>query len=584
MKKKQSITIRFSLIVSLTVVCVAVCLGFLSYLTSKKLVQISMGNQAVSISERVAKEISTDDFQSVVDAMKRKDSVDSILVSSEYQRIQKVLNFYKESMGMRYIFTMYRDSKGKLYYVIDGYDKQTKKEDISLPYDKEILENMPMTPTVYSSKKSTYGPLEQSEQWGALLTAATPIIKDGNVIGMIGVDLEGAKVYKELTKIRTLTYVVTSFATVIILLLSIIIVRRITKPIVELTEVAQKIEQGELINQGQKEYKNEIGVLYKAFNSMITHMQGTINLINNTAVDLKNTESTITNLSKEARNTAKENENNHILLRNRVTTQEEHAYDVQKVVEEMAQEVNGIYESSKQSESLTEQVVVSSTSGKQQLEQTKQSFDDTKTMNAEVMNAITLLYDKSVAINEFIDLIDSISEQTNLLALNASIEAARAGEHGKGFAVVADEVRKLADNSSKTVQDVTNLIQEMHIVVKDTFKRVEASQIKIEQTHQDVISGIQSFDDIRINIESIAHQMKDIQQKVIDLKIVEDTTFRKMKALQEQTEFIRSGMDTYEQTITKQSDIMDKIKDENERLNKLSETLSDVLSLFQQKN
>ena len=543
-----------------------------------------MGNQAMAISERVTKQISDKDFQHVLNLMAKKEPVSSITESREYKRIQQTLNFYKQSMGVKYVFTMYRDKNGQLYYVVDGYDSKTDKDDISLPYDKETLENMLITTSIYKNKKSAFGSLEQSSEWGALLTAGTPIMKDGKVIGLVGVDLEGEKIFHELNRIRMLTYIITTLATILILVLSLLIIRRITNPIKELTKVAQKIEQGELISGGKGSHKNEIGLLYKAFDSMITHIQGTINLIKHTTADLKNTEKSITDLSKHASEAAKENEENHHTLRGRVTTQEEHAHDVQKVVQEMALEVNGIYESSKQSEPLTERVITSSTSGKYQLEQTKQSFQDTKAMHSEMMNAITLLYDKSVAINEFIDLIDSISEQTNLLALNASIEAARAGEHGKGFAVVADEVRKLADNSSRTVQDVTKLIQEMHAVVQDAFKRVETSQLKMEQTHQDVISGIQSFDDIRESIESIAHQMKEIQRKTTDVKEVESITLQKMKALQEQTEYIRTGMDTYEQTIKKQREIMDKIEEENERLNTLSETLSNVLSLFQQKS
>ena len=72
-------------------------------------------------------------------------------------------------------------------------------------------------------------------------------------------------------------------------------------------------------------------------------------------------------------------------------------------------------------------------------------------------HTISSLNKSSSEIGNISQIITSISSQTNLLALNASIEAARR-EHGKGFAVVAEEVRKLAEQSSKSAEDITNLI------------------------------------------------------------------------------------------------------------------------------
>ena len=132
----------------------------------------------------------------------------------------------------------------------------------------------------------------------------------------------------------------------------------------------------------------------------------------------------------------------------------------------------------------------------------------------DLTNAMSVIQETSLKIQDIITSIEDIASQTNLLSLNASIEAARAGEAGRGFAVVANQIGKLATDSARSAVDTKNLIdksmEDIQQGSKITQKTVEAIKA--------VLVSMSEFQEVAKQTSETSRQQADmlvqIQQSV----------------------------------------------------------------------
>jgi methyl-accepting chemotaxis protein len=155
-------------------------------------------------------------------------------------------------------------------------------------------------------------------------------------------------------------------------------------------------------------------------------------------------------------------------------------------------------------------------------------------------------------IHDIVGMIEGIAFQTNILALNAAVEAARAGEQGRGFAVVATEVRSLAGRASVAAREIKELI-DTSVKTADTgselVSKAQQSMQTITSSIREVVGYIDSIalssNEQRQGIESVDHSISEIDQMTQqNAALVEQAAAAAMK-MREQAGLLISAMGSF---------------------------------------
>ncbi len=167
----------------------------------------------------------------------------------------------------------------------------------------------------------------------------------------------------------------------------------------------------------------------------------------------------------------------------------------------------------------------------------------------QMVAAMADITEASQQIGRIIATIENIAFQTNILALNAAVEAARAGSAGKGFAVVSDEVRSLATQSDQAAKATKELIENSVQATERGSKIVGEVSQSLKKTLDLVVRSNEAIGTIAEAIEREAASIASVTEGIGQISSVVQTNsasseesaavsaelFEQVHLLQEQT-------------------------------------------------
>jgi methyl-accepting chemotaxis protein len=132
----------------------------------------------------------------------------------------------------------------------------------------------------------------------------------------------------------------------------------------------------------------------------------------------------------------------------------------------------------------------SSQSGRKSTEDVSAGMDRIRQQMEAIAASMGRLSEQSQAIGQIIATVEDLATQSNLLAVNAAIEAAKAGEQGKGFAVVAQEVKSLAEQSRQATTQVRTILGDIQKATTTAVMATEQGSKAVEAgTRQSEVAG-----------------------------------------------------------------------------------------------
>ena len=322
-------------------------------------------------------------------------------------------------------------------------------------------------------------------------TAYQPVFGEGGkVIGIVYVGIPTAQLDGMLWQAITAMAIAAGIAALLVLAMTMMIVRRVTKPLRAVAESLTVLAEG----------RTDVEVEYADRHDEIGAIARTVSVFKNNRIERRQLEAERISAEKLAMEQRKADLNRFVddfrtkiggIIERVLNSSGQFEKDAQQLsltahstAEMSGQSANA----SRQASEHVRNAAAASNELSHSIVEINRRVQESNGVAAEAVKQATATDERMAElsaagdrIGNVVKLITSIAEQTNLLALNATIEAARAGEAGRGFAVVAQEVKTLAGQTAKATDEISAHIVNMQRATAESVNAIKAIGLTIER-------------------------------------------------------------------------------------------------------
>ena len=533
-KLRISLIVKIIFLSLILVSFASLTMQFFAYRTATNAIEQTIGETALNIARSVVGSIQVDRLEALQGPEDMNDEY--------YLQLREHLNTLRESIGLKYLYTMRKMPDGSYIYVVDGAPLHDEEASLLGDVEEEIFGLWELS---FEGKEGYE--LSQSEEWGDLVSAYIPIKNSaGETVGMLGADFDAGHVFQNLEKTRRNMEYTSVVIAIIGMFLGTVFAFLLIRSLKQLQDKIKLVQDGDLTVQVSSNRTDEVGKLSQAVQSMV---ESTATIIRNIRTNTKHVAQYIQHISG-GHKSDQANDTLHEIAAGRaeqissiadVTLSMEEVFKQVVTITDNIKMVTAASNKSMQDSQKAMEILASSV---KQINLVNDTVDTTATMMKQ-------LEKKFQEIQDFSESVSAIAKQTNLLSLNAGVEAARAGVHGKGFAVVAGEIKILTGRSSEASKKINELITSIQQEINNSSNSIENGVIQA----RDGVRAIEQVDKYLEKLYSsnneVDSRVKAVAQAIIAIEKDSKDVLQHTIMLRENLTNVKSMMEDLEKTVNR---------------------------------